>query len=218
MLAPVKLWCDTATTAECEEIASAFGGQDRCIEEVGNPILPGYTAPKIRWLRNHRPDAYAALATVMLPHDYLNFYLTGERFTECGDASGTGLLDVRERQWHEGMLAALDDERDLSACMPPMIGAGEAGGTLPVAVASSLGLPPGIPVACGGGDNMMAGIATGNLLPGRLTVSLGTSGTMFAYSDAPYAFGGLVQEGPDSQTEVDGVLVQESTCTGVLVL
>ena len=185
VLAPVKLWCDTSTTAECDEIAEAFGGQQRCVDEVGNAILPGYTAPKVRWLKNHRADAYGAMTTVMLPHDYLNFYLTGERFTECGDASGTALLDVRARQWHAGMLEALDGDRDLSECMPPLIGAGEAGGELPVAVASSLGLPPGIPVACGGGDNMMAAIATGNLAPGRLTVSLGTSGTMFAYTDSP---------------------------------
>ncbi len=184
VLAPVKLWCDTATTVECDEIAEAFGGQQRCIEEVGNAILPGYTAPKIRWLKKHRPDAYAALATVMLPHDYLNYYLTGERFTECGDASGTALMDVRERRWHGEILAAVDEERDLAACLPPLIGAGDAGGTLLATVASSLGLPPNTPVACGGGDNMMAAIATGNLVPGRLTVSLGTSGTMFAYSDA----------------------------------
>ncbi len=184
VLAPVKLWCDTATTVECDEIAEAFGGQQRCIDEVGNAVLPGYTAPKIRWLKNHRPDAYQAMTTVMLPHDYLNFYLTGERFTECGDASGTGLMDIRRRQWHEGMLAAIDSDRDLASCLPRLIGAGDSGGTVPVAVASSLGLPPGVPVACGGGDNMMAAIATGNLLPGRLTVSLGTSGTMFAYTDS----------------------------------
>lgn len=183
VLAPVKLWCDTATTSECEQIAANFGGQQQCIERVGNAILPGYTAPKIRWLKNHRPDAYRALATVMLPHDYLNFYLTGERFTECGDASGTGLMDVRERCWHRGMLRAVDPDRDLETCMPPLIGAGDSGGTLSVPVASTLGLPAGIPVACGGGDNMMAAIATGNLVPGRLTISLGTSGTMFAYSD-----------------------------------
>jgi xylulokinase len=185
VLAPVKLWCDTATTAECAEIADNFGGQQRCIDEVGNAILPGYTAPKIRWLKKHRPDAYAALSTVLLPHDYLNFYLSGERFTECGDASGTGLMDIRRRCWHREMLNAVDPERDLLSCMPRLIDAGESGGTLSVAVAGSLGLPPGIPVACGGGDNMMAAIATGNLVPGRLTVSLGTSGTMFAYTDSP---------------------------------
>ena len=79
VLAPVKLWCDTATVAECEQITANFGGPQRCISEVGNAILPGYTAPKIRWMKNHRPEEYARLATILLPHDYINFYLTGER-------------------------------------------------------------------------------------------------------------------------------------------
>ncbi len=185
VLAPVKLWCDTATVAECDEITERFGGVERCIAEVGNPILPGYTASKILWLKKHRPDAYAALATVMLPHDYLNYYLTGERFMECGDASGTGLLDIRQRQWHSGMVAALDPERDLSSCLPPLLEPGEAGGELRAPCAAELGLPTGIPVACGGGDNMMAALGTGNVRAGRLSVSLGTSGTLFAYADEP---------------------------------
>lgn len=185
VLAPVKLWCDTATTAECDEITAAFGGADRCIDEVGNPILPGYTASKIRWLRNNNRSAYDAMASIMLPHDYLNFYLTGERYMECGDASGTGLLDIRSREWHVGMLHAVDNERDLGACLPRLIGAGEIGGQLLPAIAEVLGLPAGIPVVSGGGDNMMAAMGTGNVLPGRLTMSLGTSGTMFAYSDTP---------------------------------
>ena len=185
VLAPVKLWCDTATVRECEEIADRFGGQAKCIEEAGNPILPGYTAPKIRWLKNRKPELYAKLATILLPHDYLNFHLTGERVMECGDASGTGLLDIRRRDWHAGLLAALDSERELAACLPPLIGAGDSAGQLRPAIAEQLGLPPGIPVACGGGDNMMAAIGTGNLAEGHLTLSLGTSGTMFAYSDAP---------------------------------
>jgi len=185
VLAPVKLWCDTSTSAECDEIAERFGGQQRCIDDVGNAILPGYTASKIRWLKKHKPEAYAAMAAVLLPHDYLNYYLTGELFHECGDASGTGLLDIRTRNWHPGMLQAVDDERDLSDCLPPLISAGEAGGLLLAPIAELLGLPAGIPVACGGGDNMMAAIGTGNLSPGRLTMSLGTSGTMFAYADKP---------------------------------
>ncbi len=185
VLAPVKLWCDTATVAECDEITQRFGGAERCITEVGNPILPGYTASKILWLKKHRPDAYAKLATVLLPHDYLNFYLTGERFMECGDASGTGLLDIRQRQWHGGMLAALDPDRDLSPCLPSLLGAGEIGGRLQPLRAAELGLAAGIPVACGGGDNMMAALGTGNVRAGRLTVSLGTSGTLFAHADEP---------------------------------
>lgn len=185
VLAPVKLWCDTSTLAECEQITANFGGQDRCIREVGNPILPGYTASKVRWLRNHSSADYARLATILLPHDYINFYLTGERVMECGDASGTGMLDVRRRTWHAGMLAAVDENRDLGRALPPLVESGSMIGQLRSNVASALGLPRGIPVASGGGDNMMAAIGTGNIRAGRMTVSLGTSGTLFASADKP---------------------------------
>jgi len=185
VLAPVKLWCDTATAEECDEITDSFGGTERCIRELGNPILPGYTAPKIRWLKNHNPAAYEKLETILLPHDYLNFHLTGERVMECGDASGTGLLDVRNRQWHGGMLAAVDEDRDLSSALPQLAEPHSVIGQLLPEVAAKYGLPSGVPVATGGGDNMMAAVGTGNVAPGRVTVSLGTSGTLFAYSDAP---------------------------------
>lgn len=185
VLAPVKLWCDTSTVAECEQITHRFGGQARCINEVGNAILPGYTAPKILWLKHHLPDAYAKLSTILLPHDYINFYLTGERAMEAGDASGTGMLDIRQRKWHEGMLAAVDPDRDLSAALPSLVAGGASIGHLDARVAAVLGLPAGIPVASGGGDNMMSAIGTGNVSPGRMTVSLGTSGTLFTSTDKP---------------------------------
>ncbi len=185
VLTPVKLWCDTATEPECRQITQAFGDETSCIEQVGNAILTGYTAPKIRWMKNHRPDEYSRLATILLPHDYINYYLTGELAMEYGDASGTGLLDIRERRWHQGMLAAVDAERDLAQCLPPLLAADATLGQLRPDVAAELGLPVGIPVSTGGGDNMMAAIGTGNVVAGHLTVSMGTSGTLFTYSDKP---------------------------------
>jgi len=185
VLSPVKLWCDTSTEEECRQISTAFGGDSRCVEEVGNVILPGYTAPKIRWLKNHRPEEYSRLATILLPHDYLNFHLTGERAMEYGDASGSGLLDIRQRRWHAGMLKAVDGDKDLTECLPPLLQADSTVGTLRPEVAAELGLSAGIPVSTGGGDNMMAAIGTGNVSPGCLTVSMGTSGTLFSYSDTP---------------------------------
>ncbi len=185
VLAPVKLWCDTATTVECEEITASFGGEEALIARVGNPILPGYTASKILWLRKHRPEEYAAMHTVLLPHDYINFLLTGERAMEAGDASGTGLLNVYTRRWHEDALAAVDPSGKLSAALPELVPADEPVGTLRAETAAELGLPPGIPVAPGGGDNMMAAIGTGSVASGRMTVSLGTSGTLFASADKP---------------------------------
>lgn len=185
VLAPVKLWCDTATVQECAELTALFGGVERCIAALGNPILPGYTASKIVWLKKHRPALYQKLATILLPHDYINFCLTGERVMEFGDASGTGLLDITTRAWHTPMLNAVDEQRDLSTALPELLHAGAQAGALRANVAQALGLPAGVPVATGGGDNMMAAIGTGNVSPGRLTVSLGTSGTLFACSDTP---------------------------------
>lgn len=185
VLAPVKLWCDTTTAQECEEITTRFGGVQRLREEVGNEMLTGYTAPKIRWLAKNRPQRYAQLRTLMLPHDYLNFYLTGERVMEYGDASGTGLLDIRKRQWHSELLQAVDSDRDIAGCLPPLVDSQTRIGGLRSELADQLGLPAGTPVAAGGGDNMLAAIGTGNVVPGRLTLSLGTSGTLFTCSDVP---------------------------------
>jgi len=184
ILATAKLWCDTSSSAECNEIMDAVGGAQRCIEIAGNPILAGYTASKLPWTRKHRPQVYEELATILLPHDYLNFYLSGKKFTEYGDASGTGWLDVRTRQWSKEMLAAIDPDRDLSPCLPPLVELGTTFAILP-AIADALGLAHGVRIAVGGGDNMMAAIGTGCVVPGRLSMSLGTSGTLFAYSDTP---------------------------------
>lgn len=183
--APVKLWCDTSTGAECDAIMDAFGGADACINEVGNAILPGYTASKVRWFRDTHPELYAQMDGILLPHDYINFYLTGERCMEAGDASGTGFLDISKREWSEKMLRAIDPDRDLRDCLPDARTNNEAVGTLLPSIANELGLPPGIPVSIGGGDNMMGAIGTGNVASGVVTVSLGTSGTVYAFSDEP---------------------------------
>ena len=184
VLAPAKLWCDTSTQLECDEIMEAAGGAKHCVELAGNPILAGYTASKLPWTRKHRPEVYAQLATILLPHDYVNFWLTGERWMEYGDASGTGWLDVRTRHWSPQMLAATDADRDLTACLPPLVQA-DASFAIAPAIADELGLPRSVRVSAGGGDNMMAAIGTGNVEPGVLSMSLGTSGTLFAYADHP---------------------------------
>ena len=184
VLAPAKLWCDTSTSAECVQIMDAAGGMARTIALAGNPVLAGYTASKLPWTKTHRPDAYARLATILLPHDYLNFVLTGERFCEYGDASGTGWLDVRTRTWSAELLHATDPQRDLADCLPRIAAPEEMFG-ITAAAAAALGLPASVKVAVGGGDNMMAAVGTGCVVPGRLAMSLGTSGTLFAFSETP---------------------------------
>jgi xylulokinase len=183
VIRPAKLWCDTSTAAECEEITEALGGQKKTIKALGNAVLPGFTASKILWLKKHEPKNFAKLATVLLPHDYLNFWLTGERVMEYGDASGTALLNVKSRRWANSVLDAIDPE--LADKMPKLISSDEPAGRLRAATAQQLGLSPGVLVSAGGGDNMMGAIGTGNTRPGLVTASFGTSGTIYACADKP---------------------------------
>jgi D-xylulose kinase len=178
-----KLWCDTSTTAECDLMRDHFGGSKAMIEKVGMDMLPGFTAPKILWLKRNEPANFARLAKVLLPHDYLNFYLTGKIGMEYGDASGTALMDVRNRSWAQDVVAFIDPE--LGEKLPALGSSAAALGTLRPELAKRWNLPAGIVVSAGGGDNMMGAIGTGNVAPGRVTASLGTSGTIYAYSDKP---------------------------------
>lgn len=185
VLTPVKLWCDTTSQNECHEITAAMGGKDQCIIKAGNPIAVGYTASKILWLKNNDRNCYDKLVTILLPHDYINFYLTGNLVMEYGDASGTGLLDVRNRIWSDDIISVLDKDRDLKKCLPRLINSDDISGHLSHKIAAILGLKASIIVSAGGGDNMMAAIGTGNVKNGVLTASLGTSGTLFAHHDQP---------------------------------
>lgn len=178
-----KLWCDTTTATECEEIMNALGGQKATIKAMGNAVLPGFTAPKILWLKKNEPKNYARLATMLLPHDYLNFWLTGEKVMEYGDASGTALLDVKKRKWSLPVLKAIDPE--LEGKVPRLISSDKPAGRLQANTARALGLSGDVIVSAGGGDNMMGAIGTGNTTSGVVTASFGTSGTIYACSNAP---------------------------------
>src|SRR5436190_19684640 len=118
VIRPAKLWCDTFTASECEEITKKLGGANATIRELGNAVLPGFTASKILWLKKKEPKNFARLATIVLPHDYLNFWLTGEKNMEFGDASGTALLNVRTRKWSDATLNAID--ATLGEKLPPL--------------------------------------------------------------------------------------------------
>jgi xylulokinase len=183
VIRPAKLWCDTSTVEECELMRKHFGGAQSLIERVGLDMLPGFTAPKILWLKRHEPENFAKLATVLLPHDYLNFYLTGNKRMEFGDASGTALLNVRTRQWEPEILKFIDAA--LPEKMPDVSSSCKPAGILKPELAKRWGLPGNVAVSAGGGDNMMGAIGTANVVPGRVTASLGTSGTIYAYSKKP---------------------------------
>jgi xylulokinase len=179
----VKLWCDTSTAPECGEMTGAFGSEQKLLDDVGNLIMPGYTASKVLWLKKNNPDLFEKMDSVLLPHDYLNFYLTGKRVMEYGDASGTGFLNIRDRKWQTDLMETVDPS--LPGKFPELIEPDRAAGTLTESRAAELGLTPGIPVSSGGGDNMMGAVGTGTIKDGVLTMSMGTSGTLYGYSDTP---------------------------------
>jgi xylulokinase len=179
----VKLWCDTSTAPECEELTKMAGGEKKLIPKTGLPMRPGYTAPKIQWLKNHKPKAFGKLRHVLLPHNYINFLLTGTYCAEYGDASGMAIFDVRERTWSSAVCKYISP--DLESWLPPLIQSGDSAGTVSADAAALYGIPEGAIVSSGGGDNMMSAIGTGTVRDGFLTMSLGTSGTLFGFSKKP---------------------------------
>ena len=183
VIRPAKLWCDTSTVAECAWLTRKIGGAKAAIRQAGLLFLPGFTAPKILWLKRHEPQNYRRLRHVLLPHDYLNFYLTGNFFMEYGDASGTALMDVRKRVWSKAVIGAID--RNLADWLPPLSDSHLAAGLLRADLAAKYGLSTDVVVSAGGGDNMMGAIGTGNVTPGVVTASFGTSGTIYAFAKKP---------------------------------
>ncbi|MBP5954758.1 xylulokinase [Pseudomonas anatoliensis] len=185
VLRPAKLWCDTETSAENDRLLTHLGGENGSLERLGVVIAPGYTVSKLLWTKEQHPDVFARIARILLPHDYLNYWLTGRACSEYGDASGTGYFNVRSRQWDLQLLRDIDPSGRLQAALPELIDAHEAVGTILPAIAEHLGINRNALVSSGGGDNMMGAIGTGNIQPGAITMSLGSSGTVYAYADAP---------------------------------
>jgi xylulokinase len=178
VIRPALLWNDQRTHSQCKKITESVG--ERLIELAGNPALTGFQAPKILWLRDEEPDSYSRISSVLLPKDYVRLRLTGEYATDASDAAGTLLLDVKERNWSGEILDALEIPREW---MPEVYEGPESTGTLRESVAGELGLPPGIPVAAGGGDNAAAAVGVGVVERGLISSSVGTSGVLFAASE-----------------------------------
>jgi xylulokinase len=176
VLRPCILWNDTRAAAE----AAALDADPRFRATNGNIVFPGFTAPKLDWVRAHEPAAFQRVAMVLLPKDYLRLWLTGETASEPSDASGTGWLDVGARRWSDDLLAATRMER---AQMPALVEGSEPSGTLRATLAARWGMGPGVVVAGGGGDNAASGVGVGIVGPGAAFASLGTSGVLFAAND-----------------------------------
>ncbi|MEY1555876.1 xylulokinase [Yoonia sp. R2331] len=177
VLRPCILWNDTRSAEE----AAVLDDNPDFRRLTGNIVFPGFTAPKVAWVRNHEPDNFAKIAKVLLPKDYLRLWLTGEHVAEMSDAAGTSWLDVGARDWSNDLLAATGLDRD---AMPRLVEGSEVSGVLRYALAQDWGLPKDVVVAGGGGDNAASAVGVGVTQPGEAFVSLGTSGVLFAASGA----------------------------------
>jgi xylulokinase len=170
VIRPAILWNDGRTGAECVEIEERIG-LERLVELTGNRALPGFTAPKLLWMRAHEPEHYARIAHVLLPKDYVRLRLTGERAQDASDASGTLLFDVARRRWSDEVVEALELERDW---LPHVHESPELAGRT----------SDGIPVAAGAGDQAAGALGVGVVRPGPASVAMGTSGVVFTGLDA----------------------------------
>jgi len=184
-----KLWNDFSTSEECEILTGALGGKEACILEIGNTFRPGYTAGKILHLYRHEPETAAKSATFFLVHNYINWFLTGGknggiRVMEPGDVSGMALSFPGSESWSERVCNAIAP--DLKDKLPPVRPADEMIGKISRDLVSQYGFSPGCLVDAGCGDNMYSAVGTGNIKPGIVTISLGTSGTAYTILDKPY--------------------------------
>ena len=151
------------------------------LEVTGNPVLTGFTAPKIVWMRRHEPELFARMAHILLPKDYVRYRLTGEFATYVADASGTSLFDVRRRTWAPQMLEALEIP---PPWLPRVAESPAISGAITAEAAADTGLAQGIPVASGAGDQAAQAVGTGIVRSGIVSVTIGTSGVVFAHLDA----------------------------------
>lgn len=182
VLRPSILWNDQRTGAQCDEIRARIG-KAKLIEQTGNDALTGFTAPKILWVREHEPQIYARIRHILLPKDFVRYQLTGQPAMDVADGAGTLLIDLRQRNWSTDVLAALQIER---SWLPPLFEGPQITGYLTADAASAVGLPAGIPVMAGGGDQAAQGVGVGAVQEGIIALTLGTSGVIFGSVDHPF--------------------------------
>ncbi len=180
-----KLWNDFSTLEECEIMTEAVGGIDNMIAEVGNSQRTGYTAAKIFHMLRHEPEAYQKSETLFLVHNYINWYLTGGvRIMEPGDTSGVALWNPKTGQWSDKVIQSIDP--NLKGKLPELKPSDQTIGSISKALVEKFGFSPGCQIDAGSGDNMYGAIGTGNVEPGIVTISLGTSGTAYTFMEEAY--------------------------------
>ena len=178
---PAIIWCDQRTDEQCRWLTGHVGAT-RLIELVSNPALTGFTLPKLLWVRDHEPRAWDRIRAMLLPKDYVRLQLTGERATDAADASGTLLFDVAHRRWSSELLDLTGIERNW---LPDVHEGPAITGRVTGAAAQATGLRVGTPVVAGGGDQAAGAVGMGVVRPGTVSVTIGTSGVVFAATDRP---------------------------------
>lgn len=181
ILRPAILWNDQRTASQCDAIRLKLG-RENLIRITGNDALTGFTAPKILWVQEHEPEVWQRARHILLPKDYVRYKMTGTFGMDKADGAGTILFDLAKRDWSAEVLSALDIHAEY---LPPTFEGPDATGELAESAAKELGLPAGIPVFGGGGDQAASAVGTGAVRAGVVSISLGTSGVVFAATDSP---------------------------------
>ncbi len=186
VIRPSLIWCDQRSQAQVEQINMTMG-RSKVLEYTANPMLTGFTLPKLLWVRDNEPRHFVRMRKMLLPKDYVRFKLTGEYATDVSDASGTALFDVVRRQWSHEMTSGLGLDHSI---LPKAYESSEVTGQISEAAAKATGLKVGTPVVGGGGDQAASAIGNGIVESGTVSCTVGTSGVVFAYLDKP-AYDGL---------------------------
>jgi xylulokinase len=179
VIRPALVWCDQRSQPQVDFI-NAKVGKDKVLEYTANPMLTGFTLPKLLWVRDHEPHKFEQIRKLLLPKDYVRFTLTGEFASEVSDASGTAMFDVTRRRWSFEMMDGLGLDRDI---LPACYESAEISSVISTQAAALTGLKAGTPVAGGGGDQAASAVGNGIVEPGVVSCTLGTSGVVFAHME-----------------------------------
>ncbi len=181
VIRPSLIWCDQRSQAQVDAI-NATVGAGNVLEAIANPVLTGFTLPKLLWVRDHEPAHYDRVRRVLLPKDYVRFRLTGEFASDVSDASGTALFDVVNRRWSQAMCGKLGIP---GQWLPKVYESPEVTGRISKLAAAATGLKEGTPVVAGGGDQAASAVGNGIVEPGAVSCTVGTSGVVFAHTESP---------------------------------
>jgi xylulokinase len=189
VIRPALIWCDQRSQAQVDAVHARLG-RENVLRYIANPVLTGFTLPKLLWVRDHEPQSFERLRQVLLPKDYIRYRLTGEYATEVSDASGTALFDVVNRRWSFEMVDGLGLDR---AMLPVCRESSDVSGTISAEAAELTGLAAGTPVVGGAGDQAASAVGNGIVEPGIVSCTIGTSGVVFAHMEkVAYDVGGRV--------------------------